>query len=129
MLQYLLYDLSFDDTPDVDTPEPPLTPPRARTAAARVTAGSTIPDATLLDAADLDAADLDADPPLFALLCSQLGLELEVRAWAPPASSPGRHIACVLDGTWTVPVPVVADPSIALLERTLASLRSWEPSA
>lgn len=50
------------------------------------------------------------EPPLFALLRSTLGL--------PPD-----------DPRWSIPQPVLADPTVDLLERTLAGLHAWEPYA
>jgi hypothetical protein len=66
----------------------------------------------------------DADTPVFALLCFQFGLPVEdARRW--PTS--GRRVAFVLGD---VPAPVVVpNPTVDLLERTLAALHAWEPAA
>lgn len=63
-----------------------------------------------------------ADAPLFALVCAQFGLPLEDGRGGPVS---GRHLALV---PRDVPPPTaVSEPTIALLERTLAALRAWEP--
>ncbi|MBL0746526.1 hypothetical protein [Nocardioides baculatus] len=117
MFQYVLYDEpSFDD----DIPESPTTPPWARTSTE--------------DVADAAVVHLggcaDTDSPLYTLLCSELGVPVADWSGATVTSAPGRHVACVLDATTTVAVPLdVTDRSVALLERTLAALHVWEPSA
>ena len=67
----------------------------------------------------------DADVPVFALLRAQIGLPQADARWWPPTS--GRHVSFL---TSDVPSPdAVSDPTIELLERTLAGLRAWQPLA
>lgn len=58
----------------------------------------------------------DAEVPTFALLRAELGLPWENERWWPTG---GRHLAAGVG----VPSVEVANPTIDLLERTLAGLR------
>ncbi|GAA1436233.1 hypothetical protein GCM10009641_34800 [Mycobacterium cookii] len=64
----------------------------------------------------------DSEVPTFAVLRAELGLPRGDERWWPAG---GRH----LETRPLVPAVVVANPSLDLIERTLAGLRAWKPAA
>ena len=75
----------------------------------------------LLRTGFVDQVD-DIEVPTFALLRAQLGLPWGDERWWPTG---GRHLAAGPD----LRAVEVSHPTAALLERTLAGLRSWDSSA